>query len=166
MTRARLRSPFPTQIMGRRDSDVLRRIFIALSLLQIGCGFAAAEEVTRPLGLPRIPEKIAGAQEMRKLGELLFFDRSLSANGTLSCAMCHIPKQGFASNQSALSIGMEGRSLRRNAPSLYNVVFKQFLFHDGRETDLAAQVWGPLLAPDEMGERRHRATSGSASQRP
>jgi cytochrome c peroxidase len=46
---------------------------------------------------------------------------------------------------------MEGRSLRRNAPSLYNVAFKKFLFHDGRETDLAAQVWGPLLAPDEMG---------------
>ena len=88
---------------------------------------------------------------MRKLGEKLFFDRSLSANGTLSCAMCHIPAQGFASNQSALSIGMEGRSLRRNAPSLYNVVFKKFLFHDGRETDLAAQVWGPLLAADEMG---------------
>ena len=88
---------------------------------------------------------------MRRLGEKLFFDRSLSANGTLSCAMCHIPAQGFASNQSALSIGMEGRSLRRNAPSLYNVVFKKFLFHDGRETDLAAQVWGPLLAADEMG---------------
>ena len=65
--------------------------------------------------------------------------------------MCHIPAQGFTSNQSALSIGMEGRSLRRNAPSLYNVVFKKFLFHDGRETDLAAQVWGPLLAADEMG---------------
>ncbi|MGZ9410848.1 MAG: cytochrome c peroxidase, partial [Methylocystis sp.] len=52
---------------------------------------------------------------MRRLGEKLFFDRSLSVNGTLSCAMCHIPAQGFASNQSALSIGMEGRSLRRNA---------------------------------------------------
>ena len=46
---------------------------------------------------------------------------------------------------------MEGRALRRNAPSLYNVVFKTYLFHDGRETDLGAQVWGPLLAADEMG---------------
>jgi cytochrome c peroxidase len=35
--------------------------------------------------------------------------------------------------------------------TLYNVVFKKFLFHDGRETDLAAQIWGPLLAADEMG---------------
>jgi cytochrome c peroxidase len=130
---------------------VPRKIFLTLIFLQIACGLVAAKDNTQPLGLPRIPEKIAGTQEMRKLGEKLFFDRSLSANGTLSCAMCHIPAQGFASNQSALSIGMEGRSLRRNAPSLYNVVFKRFLFHDGRETDLAAQIWGPLLAPDEMG---------------
>jgi cytochrome c peroxidase len=114
-------------------------------------GAACADEVQSPLGLPPVPPGIAGTAQMRSLGEKLFFDRSLSANGTLSCAMCHIPAQGYASNQSALSIGVEGRTLRRNAPSLYNVVFKQYLFHDGRETDLALQVWGPLLAPDEMG---------------
>jgi cytochrome c peroxidase len=122
----------------------------ALSLV-VGLGPAKADDMARPLGLPPVPREIAGAPAMQKLGEKLFFDRSLAANGTLSCAMCHIPAQAFASNQSALSIGMEGRSLRRNAPSLYNVVFKRYLFHDGRETDLAAQVWGPLLAPDEMG---------------
>jgi len=110
-----------------------------------------ADAIQAPLGLPEVPAAIAGTEPMRRLGERLFFDRGLAANGTLSCAMCHIPAQGFASNQSALSIGFEGRSLRRNAPSLYNVVFKKFLFHDGRETDLAAQVWGPLLAADEMG---------------
>ncbi|MFO1102761.1 MAG: cytochrome c peroxidase [Methylocystis sp.] len=120
-------------------------------LAVLGCfNSAAGEAIEPPLGLPPVPAAVAGTPAMRKLGEKLFFDRSLSANGTLSCAMCHIPAQGYASNQSALSIGMEGRSLRRNAPSLYNVVFKKFLFHDGRETDLAAQVWGPLLAADEM----------------
>jgi cytochrome c peroxidase len=126
------------------------RVLQALALL-LFVGAAAAEEIAAPLGLPPVPDAVAGTPTMRLLGEKLFFDRSLSANGTLSCAMCHIPAQGFASNQSALSIGMEGRSLRRNAPSLYNVAFKKFLFHDGRETDLAAQVWGPLLAADEMG---------------
>ncbi len=121
-------------------------------LAVMGCiNSAAAEAIEPPLGLPPVPAEVTGTPAMRRLGEKLFFDRSLSANGTLSCAMCHIPAQGLASNQSALSIGMEGRTLRRNAPSLYNVVFKKFLFHDGRETDLAAQVWGPLLAADEMG---------------
>jgi cytochrome c peroxidase len=123
---------------------------LALSLLTLATG-AGADELKSLLGLPPIPAAVAGTPQMRLLGEKLFFDRSLSANGTLSCAMCHIPTQGYASNQSALSIGMEGRALRRNAPSLYNVVFKQYLFHDGRETDLAAQVWGPLLTADEMG---------------
>jgi len=126
------------------------RVLLALTML-VCAGKAAAEDVKQPLGLPQVPADVAGTPAMRRLGEKLFFDRGLSANGTLSCAMCHIPAQGFASNQSALSIGMEGRSLRRNAPSLYNVAFKNFLFHDGRETDLAAQVWGPLLAADEMG---------------
>ena len=111
----------------------------------------AQEQAKAPLGLPPVPPAIAGSPAMQRLGERLFFDRGLSANNTLSCAMCHIPTQGYTSNQSALSIGLQGRSLRRNAPTLYNVVFKKFLFHDGRETDLAAQVWGPLLAADEMG---------------
>ncbi|MGJ0508644.1 MAG: cytochrome-c peroxidase [Methylocystis sp.] len=123
----------------------------AVLALWVGVATAEAQDIAQPLGLPPAPRQIAGTPTMRKLGEQLFFDRSLAANGTLSCAMCHIPTQAFASNQSALSIGMEGRSLRRNAPSLYNVVFKKYLFHDGRETDLTAQVWGPLLAPDEMG---------------
>ncbi|MFM9152347.1 MAG: cytochrome-c peroxidase, partial [Methylocystis sp.] len=112
---------------------------------------AVTKGKTEPLGLPAVPDEIAGTSVMRQLGEKLFFDRGLAVNGTLSCAMCHIPAQGYASNQSALSIGIEGRSLRRNAPSLYNIAFKRYLFLDGRETDLSAQIWVPLLAPDEMG---------------
>lgn len=137
--------------MGERGNDMaLNACRIAVTaFLLASAGLADAQD--QPLGLPPVPGAIAGSPAMRKLGEKLFFDRSLSVNGTLSCAMCHIPTQAFTSNQSALSIGMEGKSLRRNAPSLYNVVFKTFLFHDGRETDLAAQAWGPLLAPDEMG---------------
>ena len=77
----------------------------------------AQEQAKPPLGLPPVPPAIAGSAAMQRLGERLFFDRSLSANNTLSCAMCHIPTQGFTSNQSELSIGMEGRSLRRNAPN-------------------------------------------------
>jgi cytochrome c peroxidase len=135
----------------RRAAPAFRAGFLALFLALMLFAAPAGAQQPSPLGLPPVPAAAAGTPAMRRLGEKLFFDRSLSANGTLSCAMCHIPAQGFASNQSALSIGMEGRSLRRNAPSLYNVVFKKFLFHDGRETDLAAQVWGPLLAADEMG---------------
>ena len=64
--------------------------------------------------------------------------------------MCHIPEQGFSNNEMRTAVGVEGRSVRRNAPSLYNVGYAKLLFHDGRENSLEQQVWGPLLAHNEM----------------
>ena len=104
------------------------------------------------LGLPvmKVPENNPVTQEKILLGRQLFFDRRLSHNNTLSCAMCHIPEQGFTSQELAVAIGMEGRTLRRNAPTLYNVGFAGTLFHDARETLLEQQVWVPLLTRNEM----------------
>jgi cytochrome c peroxidase len=48
------------------------------------------------------------------------------------------------------AIGIEGRSGRRNSPTLYNVAYVEQLFHDGREFSLENQVWGPLVASNEM----------------
>ena len=92
-----------------------------------------------------------------ELGRKLFMDRRLSRNGTMSCGMCHIPEQGFTANEMATAIGIEGRSLRRNAPTMLNVASQHWLFHDGRETSLERQVWGPLLASDEMGNASRSA---------
>ena len=109
--------------------------------------------VNPPRGLPRVeipegnklnPGKIA-------LGRRLFYDRRLSLNNTISCAMCHVPEQGFTSNELATAVGIEGRTVRRNAPTLYNVGYARRLFHDARETTLEQQIWGPLLARNEMG---------------
>ncbi len=105
-----------------------------------------------PLGLPPFPAEVPDPAVI-DLGRRLFFDRRLSANGTLSCAMCHIPEQGFAQNELATPVGFEGRMVRRNAPSLYNVAYRAQLFHDGRETGLEEQIWFPLLAANEMGNR-------------
>jgi cytochrome c peroxidase len=106
-----------------------------------------------PLGLPPVPEPADDPLTPEKvdLGRRLFFDRRLSANGTISCAMCHVPEQGFTSNEIATAVGIEGRGVRRNAPTLYNVAYLPRLFLDGRETRLEYQVWGPLLARNEMG---------------
>jgi cytochrome c peroxidase len=62
-----------------------------------------------------------------------------------------VPEQGFTSNELATPVGSEGRSLRRNAPTLLNVGLRSVLFHDGREDSLEHQVWGPLLERSEMG---------------
>ena len=103
-------------------------------------------------GLPpiRLPADVVLDRSRIELGRKLFFDRRLSFNGTMSCAMCHVPEEGFTSNASRTAVGIEGRSLKRNAPSLLNVAWQSTLFHDGRESSLSNQAWLPLLHPDEM----------------
>ena len=105
-----------------------------------------------PLGLPPIPQPEDNpiTQSKVELGRRLFFDRRLSLNDTFSCAMCHVPEQGFTSNELAMAVGVEGRSVRRNSPTIYNTAYLTRLFHDGREETLEQQVWGPFLAQNEM----------------
>ncbi len=107
----------------------------------------------RQPGLPPIPEPEDNPLTRDKiaLGRQLFFDRRLSLNGTLSCAMCHIPDQGFTNHELKTAVGIEGRSVRRNAPTIFNSAYLTRLFHDGRDDTLEQQVWGPLLARNEMG---------------
>ena len=105
-----------------------------------------------PLGLPPLPVPADNPLTPARvaLGRKLFYDRRLSLNGTLSCAMCHVPEQGFTSNEIATAVGFGGRSVRRNSPTLYNTGYLERLFHDARELSLELQVWSPLLAANEM----------------
>ncbi|NIW38149.1 MAG: hypothetical protein GWN32_17210, partial [Gemmatimonadetes bacterium] len=56
-----------------------------------------------PLGLPPVPVPAHSppTPERIALGRKLFFDRRLSHNNTMSCAMCHVPEQGFTNNELA-----------------------------------------------------------------
>ena len=104
------------------------------------------------LGLPP-PDALPGpvpTAAQAALGARLFLDRRLSLNRTLSCAMCHVPGQGFTVNELATAVGIEGRTVKRNAPTLLNVGLLRTLFHDAREYRLEHQVWSPLLAFNEM----------------
>ena len=107
---------------------------------------------TQQLGLPKLklPEGTDLTPEKINLGRKLFFDRRLSHTDTISCAICHVPEMGFAQNELATAVGTEGRSVPRNAPTVVNVAFLSRLFHDARENNLEDQVWGPLLAHNEM----------------
>ena len=106
-----------------------------------------------PLGLPvlTIPDDNPLTEAKIALGKKLFFDRRLSLNDSLSCAMCHIPAQGFTNNHMATSVGITGKTGRRNAPTVLNSGYLQRFFHDGREYTLEQQAWGPLLDHNEMG---------------
>lgn len=112
------------------------------------------ENMSRPtLGLPPVPvpEDNPATPAKIQLGRKMFFDRRLSLNGTVSCAMCHIPAQGFANNHMTTAVGIEGRTVRRNAPTVLNAGYWRRYFHDGRETALRRQPWVPLTSKNMMG---------------
>jgi len=86
------------------------------------------------------------------LGRVLFYDKSLSKNGTVSCASCH--KQSLAFTDDApLSVGFDGRQVDRNSMSLVNSRFyrRGKFFWDERAETLERQVLMPIENPIEMG---------------
>ena len=96
-----------------------------------------------PVGGGRTAARIA-------LGRALFFDKRLSADGSVSCASCHRLERG-GDDDAAVSIGIAGLKGERNAPSVLNAAFLTRLFWDGRAGSLEAQALGPLVNPVEMG---------------
>ena len=99
-------------------------------------------------GLPPLREGFSPQQI--DLGRYLFFDPALSADGSVSCASCHDPAQGFSDGR-AQAVGINGQTLPRSAPSLWNVGFLSTLLWDGSKTTLEEQMQGPLYSPLEMG---------------
>ncbi len=84
------------------------------------------------------------------LGRYLFFDPVLSQDGSVSCASCHNPEQGFSDNLPR-SKGIGGQEVARAAPTLWNTAFLNKFFWDAHASTLEEQMVGPLFAPDEMG---------------
>jgi len=88
---------------------------------------------------------------MVDLGKKLFFDKSLSLKGDISCASCHSTKHGGADGRST-AIGYKGQinPHHLNTPTVLNTAFSKHYFWDGRSVTLADQAKGPLQAPFEM----------------
>ncbi|MHC4170844.1 MAG: cytochrome-c peroxidase [Planctomycetota bacterium] len=85
-----------------------------------------------------------------KLGHKLYFDKRLSADGTVACATCHDVTRGFT-DQLPTSEGIRDQKGRRNAPTTLNVALLQTVFLDGRSPTLEHQARMPIVNPIEMG---------------
>lgn len=85
------------------------------------------------------------------LGRVLFYDTSLSSNGDVACATCHLIERSFTDGL-RFSIGVGG-STRRTAMSLLNVRFygSARFFRDERARSLEEQALMPIQDPLEMG---------------
>jgi cytochrome c peroxidase len=107
--------------------------------------------------LPSLPVNNHKAE----LGRVLFYDKNLSADRTVSCASCHQQTRAFADNQ-ALSVGVGGQKSTRNSMALSNVARfaahyselqgrRPALLWDGRALDIATQAPLAFANPHEMG---------------
>jgi cytochrome c peroxidase len=83
------------------------------------------------------------------LGKILFFDKILSGDKSISCASCHNPLFAFADTV-AFSKGVNGKFTARNSPSVMNMESREALFWDGRAKTLEEQVLAPIQNPNEM----------------
>lgn len=104
------------------------------------------------LGLPPVPVPANNPQTPAKieLGDKLFHDKRFSVDGTVSCAKCHDDKLAFTDNL-VVSVGHNGLTGTRNAPTVLNAAFNKSQFWDGREPDLEGQSKQPLINPVEHG---------------
>lgn len=109
-----------------------------------------------PLGLPELPVPADNPQTEAKisLGDKLFHDARFSADGKVSCSTCHDKGKGFTDNLPT-SIGFNGMTGTRNAPTVINSAYMTSMFWDGREPDLEGQSKGPPINPVEGGLENH-----------
>jgi cytochrome c peroxidase len=97
-------------------------------------------------------EKNQLTQEKINLGRALFYDPILSKDGTISCASCHSPYNGFAHTDHNLSHGINDQIGTRNAPPLFNLAWQTSFNWDGAINHLDMQALAPLNDVREMGE--------------
>jgi cytochrome c peroxidase len=110
-----------------------------VALAACACGVVAAAESNEG-------DTVASRAE---LGRLLFFDRLLSRDHSVSCASCHKPEHAFADTV-RISPGVGGALGTRNAPSAMNTAGRLQLFWDGRAATLEEQALSPIENPLEM----------------
>jgi cytochrome c peroxidase len=100
---------------------------------------------TAPVALYENPASPAKLQ----LGKMLYFDPRLSASHAISCNSCH--NVGLAgADAEETSIGHRWQRGGRNAPTVFNSVFNNAQFWDGRAKDLEQQAGAPIVASVEM----------------
>lgn len=98
-----------------------------------------------------IPEDNPMTQQGVYLGRLLFYEKKLSANNTISCGSCHQQRLAFTDGKT-FSQGIDSSFTSRNTMSLANLLWGRKFFWEGRANGLEEQAKEPLNNPHEMGE--------------
>lgn len=145
--------------------NVLRGLPLPGAAPAIGAEPPAWEAANPIIPLPKPPLGISGKLEdlpnaptpqSVRLGKWLFYDTRLSADGSISCASCHMPDHAF-SEPNPVSTGIGGQKGGRKAPGFANQAWTLYphFFWDGRAASLEEQAKGPIINPIEMGFENH-----------
>ncbi len=87
-----------------------------------------------------------------ELGRLLFYDRSLSKDSSVSCASCHQQSLAFTDGRPR-SVGMDGIKTDFGALSLANIGSVNHLTWEGHDKNLETQALRPIVRIQEMDQR-------------
>lgn len=144
-----------------KSAYVITALFTVLLSFQT-VAFSEDYEPKFPLGIDgdvfQVPDDNPMTTEKIELGKMLYFDKRLSKDASVSCATCHDPKKGFT-DQAPVSTGMMEQKGTRNAPTVLNSAFNLFQFWDGRAPSLEEQAKGPIENPIEMGNTHELAVT-------
>ncbi len=100
---------------------------------------------------PEIPIKnqVLVNSEEAKIGRYLFYDPILSRDSSFSCSSCHQQKFSFGDSIS-FSKGIDGELTKRNTMPLFNLLWYEKYFWDGRANTIEEQAFEPLQTHSEM----------------
>jgi cytochrome c peroxidase len=120
----------------------------ALSQPQAPAPSGSEQSAAEPISPIPVGEALDAAK--LALGEMLFRDPIVSGNGTLACVSCHWLDRG-GDDRRDFPLGLDGRPLDFNAPSIFNVDLNFRLNWRGNFRTLEEQNEAVLLDPRLMG---------------
>jgi cytochrome c peroxidase len=141
----------------------MHRISLPLLAAAIVAGSAAAQPPT-PGAPPPValfsaellksytPADNPTTDDKAKLGDMIFDEKRLSADGSVACNTCHSPRNAFTAH-TPVARGTGDQLGKRNAPSILNAMFFKAMVWDGRAATLEEQATLPILNPIEMGQK-------------
>lgn len=119
---------------------------------------AQERELLRELSIASLPplpadpsNRVADDERAAELGQRLFFDQQLSANGQVACASCHLPDKLF---QDGTPLARGVGTTDRRTMSIIGTARSPWQFWDGRKDSQWSQALGPLESAVEHGGDR------------
>lgn len=122
---------------------------LTTALMLVGSISIASAWDALPTTAPAPADNPTTAEKV-ELGKMLYHDPRLSSTGTVACASCHNTMLGGEDNRPN-SMGVNGQTGGRSAPTVWNSAFNAVQFWDGRAASLEEQAAGPVTNPIEMG---------------